>query len=80
LARFGGFGCVAQLLFTTRNSTRAYPRSTSEVSHLMIVLCTIVYSAIDQIVRIFKTRTLAKFTRQHGVSDASLVAAVERAA
>jgi hypothetical protein len=45
----------------------------------MIVLCTIVYSAIDQIVRIFKTRTLAKFTRQHGVSDASLVAAVERA-
>lgn len=29
--------------------------------------------------RIFKTRTLAKFTRQHGVSDASLVAAVERA-
>jgi hypothetical protein len=30
-------------------------------------------------VRIFKTKTLAKFTRQHGVSDASLVAAVERA-
>lgn len=29
--------------------------------------------------RIFKTRTLAKFTRQHGVNDASLVAAVERA-
>ena len=29
--------------------------------------------------RIFKTRTLAKFTRQHGISDASLVAAVERA-
>jgi hypothetical protein len=30
-------------------------------------------------VRIFKTRTLARFTRQHGVGDASLVAAVERA-
>jgi hypothetical protein len=30
-------------------------------------------------VRIFKTRSLAKFTRQHGISDASLVAAVERA-
>jgi hypothetical protein len=30
-------------------------------------------------VRIFKTKTLAKFTRQHGVSDASLVAAVGRA-
>jgi hypothetical protein len=30
-------------------------------------------------VRIFKTKTLAKFTRQHGVGDASLVAAVERA-
>jgi len=30
-------------------------------------------------VRIFKTRTLAKFTRQHGVSDAALVEAVHRA-
>jgi hypothetical protein len=30
-------------------------------------------------VRIFKTRTLAKFTRQNGVSDAALVEAVERA-
>jgi hypothetical protein len=30
-------------------------------------------------VRIFKTRTLAKFTRQNGISDASLVAAVENA-
>jgi hypothetical protein len=30
-------------------------------------------------VRIFKTKTLAKFTRQHGISDASLVEAVERA-
>jgi hypothetical protein len=30
-------------------------------------------------VRIFKTKTLAKFTRQHGVSDDSLVDAVERA-
>lgn len=29
--------------------------------------------------RVFKTRTLAKFTRQHGVSDASLATAVERA-
>jgi hypothetical protein len=29
--------------------------------------------------RIFKTRTLAKFTRQHGVSDESLVEAVQRA-
>lgn len=32
------------------------------------------------IVRIFKTKTLAKFTRQNTISDASLVAAVERAA
>jgi hypothetical protein len=30
-------------------------------------------------VRIFKTKTLAKFTRQHGISDDSLVDAVERA-
>jgi hypothetical protein len=30
-------------------------------------------------VRIFKTRALAKFTRQNGISDASLVAAVENA-
>jgi hypothetical protein len=30
-------------------------------------------------VRIFKTKTLAKFTRQHGISDTSLVEAVERA-
>jgi hypothetical protein len=30
-------------------------------------------------VRIFKTRTLAKFTRQNGIADASLVAAVDRA-
>lgn len=29
--------------------------------------------------RIFKTRTLARFTRQHGISDASLVEAVVRA-
>ena len=29
--------------------------------------------------RIFKTRTLAKFTRQQGISDASLVEAVQRA-
>jgi hypothetical protein len=29
--------------------------------------------------RIFKTRSLAKFTRQNGVSDLSLVDAVERA-
>ena len=29
--------------------------------------------------RIFKTKTLAKFTRQNGISDASLVAAVDRA-
>lgn len=29
--------------------------------------------------RIFKTKTLAKFTRQHGISDASLLEAVERA-
>jgi len=29
--------------------------------------------------RIFKTRTLAKFTRQNGISDLSLVDAVERA-
>lgn len=29
--------------------------------------------------RIFKTRTLARFTRQHGISDAALVEAVERA-
>ena len=28
---------------------------------------------------IFKTKTLAKFTRQHGISDASLVEAVQRA-
>jgi hypothetical protein len=28
-------------------------------------------------VRIFKTRTLAKFVRQNGISDASLMAAVE---
>jgi hypothetical protein len=32
------------------------------------------------IVRIFKTKTLAKFTRQNTISDASLVTAVERAA
>jgi hypothetical protein len=30
-------------------------------------------------VRIFKTRTLAKFTRQNGIIDATLVAAVENA-
>jgi hypothetical protein len=30
-------------------------------------------------VRIFKTRTLARFTRQHGIDDTSLVEAVERA-
>jgi hypothetical protein len=30
-------------------------------------------------VRIFKTKTLARFTRQHGIDDASLVAAVENA-
>jgi hypothetical protein len=30
-------------------------------------------------VRVFKTRTLAKFARQNGISDASLAAAVERA-
>jgi hypothetical protein len=30
-------------------------------------------------VRIFKTKTLAKFTRQNNISDASLVSAVERA-
>ena len=29
--------------------------------------------------RIFKTKTLARFTRQHGIDDASLVAAVENA-
>ncbi|MBK3662515.1 type II toxin-antitoxin system RelE/ParE family toxin [Bradyrhizobium diazoefficiens] len=29
--------------------------------------------------RIFKTRTLAKFTRQHGIDDAALVEAVDRA-
>lgn len=29
--------------------------------------------------RIFKTRTLAKFTRQHSIGDASLVEAIERA-
>lgn len=29
--------------------------------------------------RIFKTKTLAKFTRQHGVSDAALIEAVDRA-
>lgn len=29
--------------------------------------------------RIFKTRTLAKFARRHGISDASLIEAVERA-
>lgn len=29
--------------------------------------------------RIFKTKTLAKFTRQHGISDTALVEAVERA-
>jgi hypothetical protein len=30
-------------------------------------------------VRIFKTKTLAKFTRQNGIDDASLVDAVDRA-
>jgi hypothetical protein len=30
-------------------------------------------------VRVFKTKTLAKFARQNGISDASLAAAVERA-
>jgi hypothetical protein len=30
-------------------------------------------------VRIFKTKTLARFTRQHGIGDASLLAAVENA-
>jgi hypothetical protein len=30
-------------------------------------------------VRIFKTKTLARFTRQHGISDDSLAAAVEDA-
>jgi len=29
--------------------------------------------------RIFKTRTLAKFARQNGIGDASLITAVERA-
>lgn len=29
--------------------------------------------------RIFKTRTLARFTRQHAITDASLVDAIERA-
>ena len=29
--------------------------------------------------RVFKTKTLAKFTRQHGISDDGLVDAVERA-
>lgn len=29
--------------------------------------------------RIFKTKTLARFTRQHGIDDASLVVAVENA-
>lgn len=29
--------------------------------------------------RIFKTKTLAKFTRQHGIDDAALVEAVDRA-
>jgi hypothetical protein len=29
--------------------------------------------------RIFKTKTLAKFTRRHGISDASLIEAVDRA-
>lgn len=29
--------------------------------------------------RIFKTKTLAKFTRQHGIADDSLVGAIERA-
>src|SRR6185312_3597090 len=31
------------------------------------------------LVRIFKTKTLAKFTRQHGISDAALVEAIDRA-
>jgi len=31
-------------------------------------------------VRVFKTKTLAKFTRHNGIADASLVEAVERAA
>jgi hypothetical protein len=31
------------------------------------------------LLRIFKTRTLAKFTRQHGIGDESLVEAVQRA-
>lgn len=31
------------------------------------------------LVRIFKTKTLAKFTRQHSVSDSALVEAVDRA-
>jgi hypothetical protein len=31
------------------------------------------------VVRIFKTKTLARFVRQNGIPDASLVAAVERA-
>jgi hypothetical protein len=30
-------------------------------------------------VRIFKTKTLAKFTRQHGISDDGLIDAVDRA-
>jgi hypothetical protein len=30
-------------------------------------------------VRVFKTRTLAKFVRQNGIADAGLVAAVDRA-
>ena len=29
--------------------------------------------------RIFKTKTLARFTRQNGIPDSSLVSAVERA-
>lgn len=29
--------------------------------------------------RVFKTKTLARFTRQHGISDASLVESVQRA-
>jgi hypothetical protein len=34
---------------------------------------------IEVSVRIFKTKTLARFTRQNGIPDVSLVAAVERA-
>jgi hypothetical protein len=34
---------------------------------------------IEGLLRIFKTKTLAKFTRQNGINDAALVDAVQRA-